>query len=251
MSNILGQNWLLNRRHFLRGAGAAVALPLLDCMTPLRARRPAAAGKPRRSVFVYIPNGVNVLTWQITKAGRGLRAQRAAEAAGKAPGRTSRRSAACTTPAASARRTSAPRPGSPAAKISQEGGAFHNTRVVRPADGRGHRRRRRASARWSFRSRPASASRTTRHAGLVARRRAAAGRGQPADGLQPPVRRRAGRRRRPAAAAEPAAQRARRRARRRQVAAQRTSAARTAPSSTSTCTRCATWKSAPSGSTPG
>jgi hypothetical protein len=26
--------------------------------------------KPRRCVFVYIPNGVNVLTWQITKAGR-------------------------------------------------------------------------------------------------------------------------------------------------------------------------------------
>ncbi len=68
MSNILTQKWLLNRRHFLRGAGAMVALPLLDCMSPLRAA--TAAAKPRRSVFVYIPNGVNVLTWQITKAGR-------------------------------------------------------------------------------------------------------------------------------------------------------------------------------------
>src|SRR5690242_7538228 len=67
MSNILGQKWLLNRRHFLRGAGAAVALPLLNCMVPLRAAE--AAARPRRSVFVYIPNGVNVLTWQITKAG--------------------------------------------------------------------------------------------------------------------------------------------------------------------------------------
>ncbi len=67
MSNIRRQNWLLDRRRFLRGAGAAVALPLLDGMSPLRAQ--AAADKPRRAVFVYIPNGVNVLTWQITKAG--------------------------------------------------------------------------------------------------------------------------------------------------------------------------------------
>ena len=70
MSNILTQNWLLNRRHFLRGIGATIALPLLDCMKPLRAAAAAAAAKPRRSVFIYVPNGVNVLTWQITKAGR-------------------------------------------------------------------------------------------------------------------------------------------------------------------------------------
>src|SRR5687768_569372 len=70
MSNIRTQNWLLSRRHFLRGAGAAVALPLLDCMTPLRARAAEAPPKPRRSVFIYVPNGVNLLTWQITRAGR-------------------------------------------------------------------------------------------------------------------------------------------------------------------------------------
>src|SRR6478672_8041151 len=69
MSNILSQRWLVSRRHFLRGLGAAVALPMLDCMRPLRALA-AAVDKPKRSVFVYIPNGVNVLTWQITKAGR-------------------------------------------------------------------------------------------------------------------------------------------------------------------------------------
>ena len=67
MSNVLAQRWLLNRRRFLRGAGAAVALPLLDAMTPLRA---APADKPRRSVFVYIPNGVNGMKWQVTKPGR-------------------------------------------------------------------------------------------------------------------------------------------------------------------------------------
>src|SRR5258708_599145 len=70
MSNIQSQRWLLSRRHFLRGIGACMALPLLDAMTPLRAAANAAASKPRRSVFVYIPNGVNGMTWQVTKPGR-------------------------------------------------------------------------------------------------------------------------------------------------------------------------------------
>lgn len=68
MSNLLSQRWLLSRRHFLRGIGATMALPLLDAMNPLRAA--GAAAKPCRSVFVYIPNGVNGMTWQVTKAGR-------------------------------------------------------------------------------------------------------------------------------------------------------------------------------------
>jgi len=66
--NIRRQHWLLNRRHLLRGVGVALALPLLDCMRPL-----GAAGertdRPRRSVFIYLPNGVNTLDWQITQAG--------------------------------------------------------------------------------------------------------------------------------------------------------------------------------------
>lgn len=71
MANYLSQNWLLDRRHVLRGVGAAIALPMLDCMRPLAAAGPS--GQPetpaKRSVFVYIPNGVNTLTWQIEKAG--------------------------------------------------------------------------------------------------------------------------------------------------------------------------------------
>jgi len=67
--NILTQSWLLNRRHFLRGLGTMMALPLLDAMVPLRASA-AASEKPRRSVFVYIPNGVNGMTWQPVKSGR-------------------------------------------------------------------------------------------------------------------------------------------------------------------------------------
>src|SRR5258708_787415 len=70
MSNIRTQRWLVNRRHFLRGVGAAVALPLLDAMLPMNASAGDAPGQPRRSVFVYIPNGVNGMAWQVNKPGR-------------------------------------------------------------------------------------------------------------------------------------------------------------------------------------
>lgn len=61
------RSWLLDRRHILRGLGIAIALPLLDCMRPLG----EAEVKPRarRSVFIYLPNGVNTLDFQITSAG--------------------------------------------------------------------------------------------------------------------------------------------------------------------------------------
>jgi hypothetical protein len=64
MSNITRNNWKISRRQVLRGLGAAIALPALEAMagTP-------APSKPKRSVFLYIPNGVNTLTWQIEKAG--------------------------------------------------------------------------------------------------------------------------------------------------------------------------------------
>ena len=69
--NILTNKWLLSRRHLLRGIGASIALPMLDCM-----RLPSHGASelpkstpPKRSVFLYIPNGVNTLSWQIEKAG--------------------------------------------------------------------------------------------------------------------------------------------------------------------------------------
>lgn len=62
------QSWLMDRRHALRALGSFIALPLLDCMQPIRA---AERPKPRRSVFVYIPNGVNTLDYQITAPGKG------------------------------------------------------------------------------------------------------------------------------------------------------------------------------------
>ncbi len=68
MANLLSQNWLLDRRHFLRGLGVSLALPFLDCMRPLRASEDA--DRPRRSVFIYLPNGVNTNDYEMEKAGR-------------------------------------------------------------------------------------------------------------------------------------------------------------------------------------
>ncbi|WP_425613432.1 DUF1552 domain-containing protein [Anatilimnocola sp. NA78] len=69
MSNINRNLWRLDRRQVLRGVGASIALPLLNCMEAPVLGQPATS-KPKRSVFLYIPNGVNTLTWQIEKAGK-------------------------------------------------------------------------------------------------------------------------------------------------------------------------------------
>lgn len=64
MPNLNLNKWQINRRQMLRGLGACISLPLLDCMASL-----PAPSRPKRSVFLYIPNGVNTLTWQLDKAG--------------------------------------------------------------------------------------------------------------------------------------------------------------------------------------
>ena len=69
MSNLNLKRWQLGRREVLRGLGATIAMPFLDAMLPTSARAAEAIAKPKRSVFLYIPNGVNTLTWQIEKAG--------------------------------------------------------------------------------------------------------------------------------------------------------------------------------------
>ncbi len=66
--NIQSQKWLLSRRHLLRGLGVSIALPMLDCMRPLRAAG-GATPKAKRGVFVYLPNGVNTLEYQILETG--------------------------------------------------------------------------------------------------------------------------------------------------------------------------------------
>ena len=58
------QRWQISRRTVLRGMGTAVALPLLDAMTPALA---IAGGRqklaPVRMAFVYVPNGMHVPDW--------------------------------------------------------------------------------------------------------------------------------------------------------------------------------------------
>ena len=54
----------LPRRTFLRGMGAAVALPLLDAMVPsMTALANSAAGPVRRLGFVYMPMGCDLPRW--------------------------------------------------------------------------------------------------------------------------------------------------------------------------------------------
>jgi hypothetical protein len=56
----------IDRRNFLRGAGAVLALPLLDAMTPAFA---APNKRVARLTFMYVPNGINLAMW--TPAGTG------------------------------------------------------------------------------------------------------------------------------------------------------------------------------------
>ena len=67
MAHYRSQSWLLSRRRLLRGIGVSLALPLLDCMRPLRAAEKQVRAK--RSVFIYLPNGVNTAEYQIQTAG--------------------------------------------------------------------------------------------------------------------------------------------------------------------------------------
>ena len=61
----------LPRRTFLRGMGAAVALPLLDAMVPaLSVVAQTAANPVRRLGFVYIPMGMNPAAWTPAAEGR-------------------------------------------------------------------------------------------------------------------------------------------------------------------------------------
>ncbi|MCR9116411.1 MAG: DUF1552 domain-containing protein [bacterium] len=61
------KSWQIDRRYALRGLGGFIALPLLNCMVTSQA---AEREPPRRSAFVYIPNGVNTLDYQITTPGK-------------------------------------------------------------------------------------------------------------------------------------------------------------------------------------
>jgi hypothetical protein len=54
---------------FLRGLGAAVALPMLDAMKPAFAAPATAGNAPTRLAFTYIPNGVTMKDWKPAATG--------------------------------------------------------------------------------------------------------------------------------------------------------------------------------------
>ena len=61
----------LSRRTVLRGAGAAIALPLLDAMIPAGMARAATAAKaPHRLAFVGFPHGAVMRLWSPEQTGR-------------------------------------------------------------------------------------------------------------------------------------------------------------------------------------
>jgi hypothetical protein len=61
----------LPRRRFLRGSGAALALPLLDAMVPAGVALAATAANPvRRLGYVYIPMGSNISQWTPPGSGK-------------------------------------------------------------------------------------------------------------------------------------------------------------------------------------
>lgn len=62
----------LSRRFLLRGLGTAVALPLLDVMSPTRLLAATSDGgpPPLRMGFFYVPNGMHMPAWTPQKDGR-------------------------------------------------------------------------------------------------------------------------------------------------------------------------------------
>ena len=70
----------LDRRTFLRGMGATVALPLLDAMIPARTLLASTAARPvPRLAFVYFPHGAIMDEWTPVAAGRDVQLGRILE----------------------------------------------------------------------------------------------------------------------------------------------------------------------------
>jgi hypothetical protein len=62
MANIQSNRWLLERRTFLKGLGATLALPALEAMRPVMAAG-ASSAYPVRMGLLYMPNGVRPDRW--------------------------------------------------------------------------------------------------------------------------------------------------------------------------------------------
>jgi hypothetical protein len=59
----------ISRRTLLRGAGAALSLPVLEGMLPRVARAASAAAAPTRLAFIYVPVGAVMEDWTPEKTG--------------------------------------------------------------------------------------------------------------------------------------------------------------------------------------
>ena len=67
----------LNRRTLLKGAGAAVSLPLLDAMVPAATAQSATAAAERlRFGSVYVPNGIYPDDWHPEQTGKNFELKR-------------------------------------------------------------------------------------------------------------------------------------------------------------------------------
>src|SRR5829696_3667741 len=80
----MSNNWHIHRRTFLRGVGAAMALPMLDAMVPslgsvVSAATGTPAKMPKRMAFVYVPNGVTKSEWTPDNSGDGFHFKRILE----------------------------------------------------------------------------------------------------------------------------------------------------------------------------
>ena len=62
---MMNQSYLINRRQVLRGTGTALALPLLDIMTPAVQAKPNSK-PPVRFGVLYKGNGVHPPSWDIS-----------------------------------------------------------------------------------------------------------------------------------------------------------------------------------------
>ena len=74
----------LHRRTFLRGAGAALTLPLLDAMIPALGHA-AETTRPIRLAFIEVPNGIMMDKWTPASEGAGFRAHADPGAPGAVP----------------------------------------------------------------------------------------------------------------------------------------------------------------------
>ena len=58
------------RRTFLKGFGAAMSLPLLESMAPVKALATSSAVEaPVRMAFMFVPNGIHMEEWKPTSEG--------------------------------------------------------------------------------------------------------------------------------------------------------------------------------------